>query len=52
VSADDIAGGFYTDLGALQGRNNTFYTGAAFNTHDSGVLFRSTRDHVLPMMLV
>lgn len=51
VPAEDIAGGFYTALGSLQGRNHTFYNGAAFHTHDSSLLWRFSRDHVLPLML-
>jgi hypothetical protein len=42
VSAADIAGGFYRRLYGLQGRNGTFYTGAAFHTHDSSLLWRFT----------
>ena len=29
-------------LNALQGRNRTFYTGAAFHTHDSSLLWQFT----------
>ncbi|KUI60248.1 Beta-cyclopiazonate dehydrogenase [Cytospora mali] len=42
VSADDIANGFYRDLMALQGKNNTWYTGAAFATHNSVELWNYT----------
>jgi hypothetical protein len=42
VSAADIARGFYRRLYALQGHNRTYYTGAAFITHDSGVIWRFT----------
>jgi hypothetical protein len=42
VDAADIAAGFYRQLGALQGRNQTYYTGAAFHTHDSSLLWRFT----------
>lgn len=42
VSAPTIAGGFYRRLYGLQGRNRTFYNGAAFITHDSGVIWRFT----------
>jgi len=42
VSATTIAGGFYRRLYGLQGRNRTFYNGAAFVTHDSGVIWRFT----------
>jgi hypothetical protein len=42
VSKADIAAGFYRNLYALQGHRNTFYTGAAFHTHDSSLLWRFT----------
>ena len=51
VSSEKIAAGFYTQLGSLQGRNRTFYNGAAFHTHDSGLLWQFSNDHVLPLML-
>ncbi|RLL98723.1 hypothetical protein CFD26_105332 [Aspergillus turcosus] len=40
VSSEKIAGGFYRDLYALQGRRNTYYAGAAFHAHDSAALWR------------
>ena len=51
VGADEIAGGFYSTLESLQGRNHTFYNGAAFHTHDSSLLWQFTNDHVLPKIL-
>jgi hypothetical protein len=42
VSADDIAGGFYRRLNALQGHRHTFYNGGAFHTHDSSLLWQFT----------
>ena len=42
VSADAIAEGFYKNLTALQGQRHTYYTGAAFNKHDSGDLWAFT----------
>lgn len=42
VSAEDIAGGFYSSLYGLQGRRNTFWNGAAFHVHDSSLLWRYT----------
>jgi hypothetical protein len=35
VGARDIAGGFYKRLNALQGRNNTYWSGAAWHSHNS-----------------
>ena len=49
VSASDIAAGFYTQLNALQGRNRTFYTGAAFQTNDSSLIWRFTQE-ILPQI--
>ena len=51
VTSNEIAGGFYTALESLQGRNHTFYNGAAFHTHDSSLLWQFTNDHVLPLIL-
>jgi hypothetical protein len=42
VTAADIAGGFYRRLYALQGRNRTYWTGAAFHCHNSSLLWRFT----------
>lgn len=43
VSAAAVKGGFYKQLTSLQGRGNTWWTGAAFNKHDSGDLWAFTR---------
>jgi hypothetical protein len=45
VPKADIANGFYRDLYALQGRRHTFYNGAAFQTHDSSLLWQFTEKH-------
>ncbi|RDL37497.1 uncharacterized protein BP5553_04930 [Venustampulla echinocandica] len=37
-----IAGGFYKRLYGLQGQRHTYYTGAAFHTHDSSLLWQFT----------
>lgn len=42
VPAAAISAGFYSKLYALQGQRNTFYTGAAFDTQDSSVLWQFT----------
>ncbi|QSZ36847.1 hypothetical protein DSL72_006730 [Monilinia vaccinii-corymbosi] len=42
VPAEAIAAGFYRELYGLQGQRNTFYTGAAFHTHDSSLLWEFT----------
>lgn len=42
VSADVIEDGFYSKLEALQGQQNTWYTGAAFLSHSSGILWNFT----------
>lgn len=42
VSTKEIAGGFYNRLFALQGRKNTYWTGAAFVTHDSTLIWQYT----------
>jgi hypothetical protein len=47
VPASRIKAGFYRDLAGLQGRHHTFYTGAAFHTHDSSLLWQFT-ERLLP----
>lgn len=49
VSSEAIAAGFYADLYALQGQKRTFYTGAAFHTHDSSLLWEFT-EALLPQI--
>ncbi|KAJ5672702.1 FAD/NAD(P)-binding domain-containing protein [Penicillium longicatenatum] len=51
VSADEIKNGFYGDLYSLQGYRSTWYTGAAFHTHDSSMLWNYTSEYVLPELL-
>ncbi|KAJ5698624.1 hypothetical protein N7462_000629 [Penicillium macrosclerotiorum] len=50
ADADAITGGFYEKLKQLQGHRNTWYTGAAFISHDSSVLWNYTRYEVLPLL--
>ena len=42
VPASAIATGFYNRLFALQGRKNTYWTGAAFVTYDSSLIWQYT----------
>ena len=37
-----VRAGFYRRLATLQGRNRTYYTGAAFHTHDSSLIWQFT----------
>jgi hypothetical protein len=46
VDSGDIAAGFYRSLQTLQGRRDTFYTGAAFQTNDSSLIWRFTENLV------
>ncbi|PSN60864.1 amine oxidase, flavin-containing superfamily [Corynespora cassiicola Philippines] len=48
VSSEDIANGFYTDLYALQGHQNTFWTGAAWRGQDSSTIWKFNEDILLP----
>jgi flavin-dependent amine oxidoreductase len=50
VSSDDISRGFYTDLNSLQGRHDTFYNGAAFQTNDSSLIWAFT-ETLLPQIV-
>jgi hypothetical protein len=43
VSADDISNGYYRRLEGLQGHRNTWYTGAAFLSHNSAGLWNFTQ---------
>ena len=42
VTPSQIAKGFYRKLFALQGKKNTYWTGAAFVTHDSTLIWKYT----------
>jgi hypothetical protein len=47
VSASDIAGGFYSSLYGLQGHRSTYWNGAAFQAHDSAMIWQFT-ESLLP----
>jgi hypothetical protein len=49
VQPAEIAAGFYRALQGLQGRHDTFYTGAAFQTNDSSLIWRFT-ESILPQI--
>lgn len=46
VSPEAIRGGFYKKLEALQAKKRTFWTGAAFQTQDSSLLWAYTKNLV------
>ncbi|MEE4542387.1 FAD-dependent oxidoreductase [Streptomyces sp. V4-01] len=50
VGAADISRGFYRDLTALQGRRRTFWHGAAFQAHDSALLWEFSEQTLLPLL--
>jgi hypothetical protein len=50
VTGAQIAGGYYKVLNSLQGRHNTFYTGAAFQTNDSSLIWQFT-EGLLPQIM-
>jgi hypothetical protein len=50
VDADAIRSGFYRRLFALQGRRNTWYTGAAFCAHGTAQIWNYTY-HLLPSVV-
>lgn len=50
VSKEAIQAGFYRELYALQGQLHTWYTGAAFHTHDSAMLWQFT-EGLIPEIL-
>jgi len=49
VGREAIEGGFYRKLDELQGQRNTWYTGAAFISHDASLLWNFT-SALLPRM--
>jgi hypothetical protein len=51
VSTDAIGSGFYDKLNALQGKRNTWYTGATWQEHDSSLIWNWTEYTLLPKML-
>ncbi|KAI0098183.1 amine oxidase, flavin-containing superfamily [Nemania sp. FL0031] len=51
ISNDEIRGGFYKNLEGLQGRRNTFYHGAAWDSQDSSQLWKLTDEYLLPKIL-
>ncbi|KAI0964707.1 FAD/NAD(P)-binding domain-containing protein [Xylaria arbuscula] len=53
VSPEDIKNGFFRRLTALQGGldGTMFYTGAAFHTHYSSLLWRFNREVLLPKIM-
>ena len=48
VGANATKAGFYKQLYALQGKRNTFWTGATWRAQDSSASWAYTRDSVLP----
>jgi hypothetical protein len=50
VPAKAIKNGFYKELYGLQGQRRTYYTGAAFLTHDSSLLWQFT-ESLLPLVV-
>ncbi|EGU82531.1 hypothetical protein FOPG_12858 [Fusarium oxysporum f. sp. conglutinans race 2 54008] len=48
VTGHDIAQGFYRDLIALEGYRNTYWTGAVFAGHNSGLIWNWNDGTVLP----
>jgi hypothetical protein len=49
--AEDIKGGIYDKLYSLQGKRNTHWTGAAWKGEDSSLLWRYTKQFVVPQVL-
>lgn len=51
VSAADIKDEFYKKLYALQGLRNTYWTGAAWRGEDSSLIWKFSKEKVLPELL-
>ncbi|EMT73004.1 hypothetical protein NOF04DRAFT_1363469 [Fusarium oxysporum II5] len=50
VTGEDIEKGFYTELLKLEGYLNTYWTGAAFAGHNSGLIWKWNDGTVLPAL--
>jgi hypothetical protein len=50
VTGAQIAGGYYKVLNSLQGRNNTYYNSATFQTNDSSLIWQFT-EGLLPQIV-
>ncbi|KAF4772724.1 flavin-containing superfamily Amine oxidase [Colletotrichum scovillei] len=48
VSAEEIKGGFYSKLLALEGARNTYWAGATFSGHNSALVWSFNEGTVLP----
>jgi hypothetical protein len=51
VSVEAVRKGFYRRLNALQGAKSTWWTGAAWQAHDSSMIWNFTETVVLPKLL-
>ena len=51
VSPTAIQNGFYNHVNALQGTKNTWWTGAAWQTQDSSLIWNFTEYQILPRIL-
>ncbi|CAK4034848.1 related to amine oxidase, flavin-containing superfamily [Lecanosticta acicola] len=51
VSLDAIKEGFYDKVNALQGQLNTYWTGAAWESHDSTAIWNFTEYEILPKLI-
>ncbi|KAF2724200.1 FAD/NAD(P)-binding domain-containing protein [Polychaeton citri CBS 116435] len=51
TSREAVAGGFYKELNELQGRYNTFWTGAAWESENSASIWKFTEEVMLPALL-
>ena len=51
VSVDAIKSGFYNRANALQGTTDTWWTGAAWESHDSSAIWNFTEYEILPRVM-
>ncbi|KAM0233526.1 hypothetical protein ACHAP5_010401 [Fusarium lateritium] len=50
VTSQNIGKGFYADLLKLEGRRNTYWTGAVFAGHNSGLIWNWNNDVIIPAL--
>jgi len=51
VPVEAIKNGFYRDVNAMQGQRKTWWAGAAFQTHDTSLIWNWTEHTLLPKIL-
>ncbi|SPO06033.1 related to amine oxidase, flavin-containing superfamily [Cephalotrichum gorgonifer] len=51
VDSETVAGGFYKELYEVEGKTNTFWTGAAFVDQDSSLIWSWSEEYLVPLIV-